>query len=111
LVNVRRDGATLRIHLRTAAVRSRGNTVGFVGFARPWPESPATDLSPTQQRIFALLAAGQAPKQIAGNLACSESTVREHLRRMMVKLGMTCLHDVRTAAFKTDGLQWVWKPN
>ena len=33
LVNVRRDGATLRIHLRTAAVRSRGNTVGFVGFA------------------------------------------------------------------------------
>ena len=88
LLNVRRDGATLRIHLRTAAVRSRGTTVGFVGFARPWVESPAADLSPKQQRIFALLAAGQAPKQIAGNLACSESTVREHLRRMMAKLAV-----------------------
>jgi PAS domain S-box-containing protein len=100
LVNVRRDGATLRIHLRTAAVRSRGTTVGFVGFAHPWPESPAADLSPTQQRIFALLAAGQAPKQIADTLACSESTVREHLRRMMAKLAVPDLASLTLCAVR-----------
>lgn len=86
LPNVRRDGTLLPIRLRTAAVRHGGQTVGFVGFAQPEPQASTAQLSPVQRRIFALLGEGLAPKEIAAALPAADSTVREHLRRMMAKL-------------------------
>lgn len=103
LPNVRRDGTLLPIRLRTAAVRHGGQTVGFVGFAQLAPQAPTAALSPLQRRIFALLGEGLAPKEIAAALPAADSTVREHLRRMMAKLQCRDVQRLKFVAIQLKG--------
>lgn len=46
-------------------------------------------LSPAQVRVLVALASGQLNKQIAGDLALSEQTVKAHLSAIFRKLGVT----------------------
>ena len=47
----------------------------------------ATDLSPRQREILALVAAGRTSKEIASALGISESTVNWHLANVFERLG------------------------
>ena len=77
-----------------------GLWLGFAVWNRPAPPpgNPAAvaslGLTPREVEVLALLAAGQANKEIARALGVSPNTVKTHLARLYEKLGVTS----RTAA-------------
>lgn len=77
-----------------------GLWLGFAVWNRPAPPpgNPAAvaslGLTPREVEVLALLAAGQANKEIARALGVSPNTVKTHLARLYEKLGATS----RTAA-------------
>jgi DNA-binding CsgD family transcriptional regulator len=54
----------------------------------PEPASSPTPLTPRQREILALLAAGMRAREIAARLVLSETTVRNHIRAILVQLGV-----------------------
>ncbi len=46
-----------------------------------------TPLSPRQRQVLALLASGVRAKEIAGCLGLSQTTVRNHIRSVLRRLG------------------------
>jgi DNA-binding NarL/FixJ family response regulator len=65
----------------------------FRRFAQPWPEYPSLQvrlqlgLTRREQHLVPLIAQGLTNKEIASRLNLSEQTVKNHLHRMMAKLG------------------------
>jgi PAS domain S-box-containing protein len=55
--------------------------------ARPVPPGPAPRLTPRQREVLGLLAAGVPVKVVAGRLGLRETTVRNHIRLLLVALG------------------------
>ena len=50
---------------------------------------PVIDLSPREEQVLVLVAAGQANKQIARRLDISEKTVKAHLTNIFLRIGVT----------------------
>ena len=71
------------------AIRAVGS--GRTVFA-PGPEGPASQLSPREREVLALLASGATNREIAGKLHLSPHTVKEHTGNLYRKL------DVRNRA-------------
>jgi DNA-binding CsgD family transcriptional regulator len=86
-----------RISLETIAAQADEGAL-FIHVLRDAPASeperreetvePAPQLTPRQQQILELLAAGQAPKVIARGLGLRETTVRNHIRLLFLALGV-----------------------
>jgi PAS domain S-box-containing protein len=53
---------------------------------RPLPEGPPPQLTPRQREILTLLAEGTAVKTVAARLGLMETTVRNHVRLLLVAL-------------------------
>jgi len=60
-------------------------------------------LSPREQQILRLIAAGRANKQIARQLGISIDTVRTHRNRLMEKLDLHCVADLTRYALQHFG--------
>lgn len=55
-------------------------------------------LTPSEERVLALLMAGLSNKEIANQASVSVNTVKYHLKNIYAKIGATCrLHAVRRA--------------
>jgi PAS domain S-box-containing protein len=54
---------------------------------RPVPDGPPPQLTPRQREILSLLAEGNAVKTVAAKLGLMETTVRNHVRLLLVALG------------------------
>lgn len=83
------------------AGRSNGGMSGVGGEAgpapttEPSPSAGASVLTPREQQILALLAAGKTAKPIARELSLSLTTVRTHIQHILAKLGVhSCLEAV-----------------
>ena len=73
-----------------AAIRADGRVVGIRGIACPVGprRAPApSPLTPRQSEVLELLAAGLSTREIAGRLAISRETARNHVRGILVALG------------------------
>jgi NarL family two-component system response regulator LiaR len=67
----------------------------------PAPETPAKQLlTQREQQVLALLGQGLPNRQIAEQLALSESTVRVHIYNLLHKLGLTDRHQAVIYALK-----------
>jgi DNA-binding NarL/FixJ family response regulator len=64
-----------------------GNTMTLEESLREF--ATAVRLSPTQGAIFRAAVLGEDGKKTAGDLGCSESTLRTHWKRILAKLGVT----------------------
>jgi DNA-binding NarL/FixJ family response regulator len=63
----------------------------------------SVSLSPRERQILALLADGQAEKQIAATLVISPKTVATHIQRLLPKLGVNSRAQAVAAAYR-EGL-------
>jgi len=59
-----------------------------------------TDLSPREEEILALVAAGSTNKEVAAKLFITENTVKTHLRRIMQKLHLRSRYEAVAYATK-----------
>lgn len=62
----------------------------------------ATDLSPRQREILALVAAGRTSKEIASALGISESTVNWHVANVFARLGASSRAEAVALAMRDD---------
>jgi DNA-binding CsgD family transcriptional regulator/uncharacterized protein YuzE len=65
------------------------------------PAAALADLTPRQREILQLLAEGKSNRQIAEDLILSESTVRQHVRRVLHILGVRTREDIRRDEIRT----------
>jgi DNA-binding NarL/FixJ family response regulator len=54
----------------------------------PTASGPATELSPREQEVLRLIAAGHSNAEIAQEMFLSAATVKSHVARLLAKLGM-----------------------
>ncbi|UGY30352.1 LuxR C-terminal-related transcriptional regulator (plasmid) [Bradyrhizobium septentrionale] len=57
-----------------------------------WPQQPAFDLSgltPREENVARLVGRGRSNKEIARDLALSESTVKHHIHNIFGKMGLS----------------------
>ena len=80
-IALRQGEASLYLHLLRNGGASSGDSVVGVG-----PKVEAT-LTPRQREVLGLLAEGAPAKVIAGRLGISETTVRNHIRAVLLELG------------------------
>ncbi len=77
------------------------NLVAYIGRTASAPLAedayPAESLSPREQEVLALVAAGLSNRQIADKLSISESTVHSHLHSILGKLNLA--NRVQAAAY------------
>lgn len=59
----------------------------FAGMLRRRREATGVDLSSREQQVLELIAEGRSNRDIAGGLHISEATVKNHVRRILEKLG------------------------
>ena len=62
----------------------------------------ATDLSPRQREILALVAAGRTSKEIASALGISESTVNWHVANVFARLGASSRAEAVALAMREE---------
>jgi PAS domain S-box-containing protein len=99
---VTRDGSQRRVGVSSAAVRSDGRMVAVFGLASPRErgrrEPPRASLTPRQEEVLRLLAAGRSTDEIAAELHLARETVRNHVRAVLRAVGAhTRLEAVVTA--------------
>ena len=99
-LTIRADGGKRTVSLSTIALRGADEPV-FLHLMLPVagvpPEEPATpapvedrgapDLTPRQREVLRLLAEGRPAKLIARELGLAETTVRNHIRAVLLELG------------------------
>jgi PAS domain S-box-containing protein len=81
VVNVDATGRRFPILLRTVQVEFAGMRY-IVSWAKPFPEKAPFKLSGKQAQCFKLLGEGLAPKEVAGRLGITTSSVNTHLKRV-----------------------------
>jgi PAS domain S-box-containing protein len=98
---VTRDGSRTRVEVSSAAVRADGRMVAVFGLAAPREDgrdSVRAPLTPRQEEVLRLLAAGRSTDEIAAELHLARETVRNHVRAVLRALGAhTRLEAVVTA--------------
>lgn len=70
--------------------------------ARQRVEPPAGRLSPRQLEVLELLASGIPARQIAVRLGLAETTVRNHIRHLLRKLGCHSQLEAVAVAYRLD---------
>src|SRR4029453_15158043 len=90
-----------RVHLRDAldafeglgiapwAERARGELKATGETARKRDATPIDDLTPQELRIAQLVAAGASNREAAAQLFVSPKTIDYHLRKVLLKLGLS----------------------
>jgi PAS domain S-box-containing protein len=92
---VGRDGRKIQAEISSVPLRSSRHALGVFGIARirsEGPERPARldgRLTPRQHEILVLLADGASTDQIAEMLHLSRETVRNHVRHILRRLGVS----------------------
>jgi DNA-binding CsgD family transcriptional regulator len=86
---------TKRVTISTIVVRTAGEPLVLHPLreqagADPQPDTDkgATPLTPRQREILALIAGGMRAREIAARLVLSETTVRNHIRAILLQLGV-----------------------
>ncbi len=65
------------------------------------PAAALADLTPRQREILQLLTEGKSNREIAEDLILSESTVRQHVRKVFHILGVRTRDDIRRDEIRT----------
>ncbi len=77
--------------------------------ARPEPHTPTpaemAQLTPREREVLSLMARGLSNADVAGELFISEATVKTHLARVMMKLGVREKAQAVAAAYQTGLVQ------
>jgi DNA-binding CsgD family transcriptional regulator len=89
---VRPDGARVEYEFSSVPLLAGDHVVGVFGVAHPAAASdvtaaPAPGLTPRQQEVLELLAAGASTDEMARDLGISKETVRNHVRGVLRGLG------------------------
>jgi PAS domain S-box-containing protein len=81
------DGERIRVEISSVPLREGGHIVGVFGLVPRHEPAPAPaqhpHLTPRQNQVLHLLAAGASTMEIAGELSISVDTARNHVRRML----------------------------
>jgi PAS domain S-box-containing protein len=86
------DGTRVRVAVSSVPLRNHEGMIGAFALARevaepePPPE-PTPSLTPRQRQTLTLLAAGCSTQQMAELMGLSEETVRNHVKRLLLRLG------------------------
>lgn len=92
-LNVPTPRGPKRVTISTIVVRTAGERVVLHPLREDLPpdrprEQEAPQLTPRQREILALIATGVRAREIAHRLVLSEATVRNHIRAILVELGV-----------------------
>lgn len=79
--------AALRAVVQGLSVFDEASTGALLRPAARDPREPIEPLTPREQEVLQLLAAGQSNKQIAQRLSISEHTAKFHVAKLLQKLG------------------------
>jgi PAS domain S-box-containing protein len=86
------EGERLQVDISSVPLHDGGRIVGVFGIVAhredSTPPGPHPHLTPRQNQVLHLLAAGRSTSQIAAELHLSIDTVRNHIRRMLKTLGV-----------------------
>jgi len=86
------EGERLQVDISSVPLHDGGRIVGVFGIVAhredSTPPGPHPHLTPRQNQVLHLLAAGRSTSQIAEELHLSIDTVRNHIRRMLKTLGV-----------------------
>ena len=99
-LTIRADGGRREVSLSTIALRggedpvflhlmlpAQGASPGEPEAPAPLPEERVPDLTARQREVLRLLAEGRPAKLIARELGLAETTVRNHIRAVLLELG------------------------
>jgi PAS domain S-box-containing protein len=92
IVGINADGERITVEVSAVPLTSGGHVIGVFGQVKDIedhpPSLPHPSLTPRQIEVLRRLAQGRTTTQIAQELHLSEDTVRNHIRRMMGRLGV-----------------------
>jgi len=95
-------GARVAVELSAVPLMNGERVVGVFGLIEERPDDGATapppHLTPRQVEVLRLLEQGRSTKQIAAELHLSTETVRNHIRRLFVALGVNSRLEAVAAA-------------
>jgi PAS domain S-box-containing protein len=82
-----RDGRRVLVEVNSVPLREGGRIVGVFGLVPRREPAPAPEphprLTPRQNQVLHLLAAGASTMQIADELSITQDTARNHVRRLL----------------------------
>ena len=85
-------GTRVAVELSAVPLRNGERVVGVFGLIEERPDdrrtAPPPQLTPRQVEVLRLLEQGRSTKQIAAELHLSTETVRNHIRRLFLALGV-----------------------
>jgi DNA-binding NarL/FixJ family response regulator len=92
-IDVVSAGRRRRVQLSSARLTDDEHVIGMFGLAVPASRRKRrpddSPLTPRQHEVLALLADGASTEQIAAALTITETTVRNHVRAILRRLGVT----------------------
>jgi len=101
-VLVSTGGTRVAVEISAVPLKSGERIVGVFGLLEEHPEATATaphpHLTPRQAEVLRLLEQGRSTKQIAAELHLSTETVRNHIRRLFLALGVNSRLEAVAAA-------------
>ena len=101
-VLVSTTGSRVAVELSAVPLRNGERVVGVFGLIEERPDdmrtAPLPHLTPRQIEVLRLLEQGRSTKQIAAELHLSTETVRNHVRRLFLALGVNSRLEAVAAA-------------
>jgi PAS domain S-box-containing protein len=106
------DGGIVDVDIASTPLRWGTEIVGVISVAggeltrpRRRPSRPRPRLTPRQHEVLALLGEGRSTAQIAGALGVTEDTARNHIRHLLVELGVHSRLEAVVVAFRNGWLR------